>query len=74
MMKQTAGKIYFDGKLLDRKDLSEIGALIENTPIYENLAAGEYVYKRQVSNVSHVFKTPINAIEGYTMLLSLIHI
>ena len=29
MMKPTAGKIYFDGKLLDRKDLSKIGALIE---------------------------------------------
>ena len=27
MMKPTAGKIYFDGKLLDRKDLSKIGAL-----------------------------------------------
>ena len=24
MMKPTAGKIYFDGKLLDRKDLSKI--------------------------------------------------
>ena len=33
MMKPTAGKIYFDGKLLDRKDLSKIGALIENPPI-----------------------------------------
>ena len=28
MMKPTAGKIYFDGKLLDRKDLSKKGALI----------------------------------------------
>ena len=27
MMKPTAGKIYFDGKLLDRKDLSKIGAM-----------------------------------------------
>ena len=33
------GKIYFDGKFLDRKDLSKIGALIENPPIYENLSA-----------------------------------
>lgn len=41
MMKPTAGKIYFDGKLLDRKDLSKIGALIENPPIYENLSARE---------------------------------
>ena len=28
MMKPTAGKIYFDGKLLDRKDLSKIGGII----------------------------------------------
>ena len=41
MMKPTAGKIYFDGKLWDRKDLSKIGALIENPPIYENLSARE---------------------------------
>ena len=34
MMKPTAGKIYLDGKLLDRKDLSKIGALIENPPIF----------------------------------------
>ena len=37
MMKPTAGKIYFDGKLWDRKDLSKIGALIENPPIYEKM-------------------------------------
>ena len=37
MMKPTAGKIYFDGKLLDRKDLSKIGALIENPPIYGDI-------------------------------------
>ena len=39
MMKPTAGKIYLDGKLWNRKDLSKIGALIENPPIYENLSA-----------------------------------
>ena len=30
MMKPTAGKIYFDGITWNRKDLSKIGALIEN--------------------------------------------
>lgn len=48
MMKPTAGKIYFDGKLLDRKDLSKIGALIENPPIYENLSARENLKVRQL--------------------------
>ena len=47
-MKPTAGKIYFDGKLLDRKDLSKIGALIENPPIYENLSARENLKVRQL--------------------------
>ena len=41
MMKPTAGKIYFDGKPWNRNDLSKIGALIENPPIYENLSARE---------------------------------
>lgn len=48
MMKPTAGKIYFDGKLWDRKDLSKIGALIENPPIYENLSARENLKVRQL--------------------------
>ncbi len=48
MMNPTAGKIYFDGKLWDRKDLSKIGALIENPPIYENLSARENLKVRQL--------------------------
>ena len=48
MMKPTEGKIYFDRKLLDRKDLSKIGALIENPPIYENLSARENLKVRQL--------------------------
>ena len=35
----------------------------------EELAATEMLQTDFVSNVSHEFKTPINAIEGYTMLL-----
>ncbi|MDE7284696.1 MAG: lantibiotic protection ABC transporter ATP-binding protein [Lachnospiraceae bacterium] len=41
ILKPTAGEIYFDGKPWSRKSLSEIGALIENPPIYENLSARE---------------------------------
>ena len=47
MMKPTAGKIYFDGKLWDRKDLSKIGALIENPPIYENLSGSWFHHTGQ---------------------------
>lgn len=36
----------------------------------EELRATEIIQSDFVSNVSHEFKTPINAIEGYTMLLS----
>ena len=55
MMKPTAGKIYFDGKLLDRKDLSKIGALIENPPIYENLSARENLKVRQLLHGTEQF-------------------
>ena len=33
MMKPTAGKVYFDGKLLDRKDLSKIGGFLLTTHV-----------------------------------------
>ena len=48
MIKPTAGKIYFDGKPWCRKELSKIGALIENPPIYENLSARENLKVRQL--------------------------
>lgn len=41
ILKPTAGEIYFDGKPWSRKSLTEIGALIENPPLYENLSARE---------------------------------
>lgn len=41
MLTPTAGDIYLDGKPWDRACLGEIGALIENPPIYENLSARE---------------------------------
>ena len=39
VLKPTAGEIYFNGKPWSREVLSEIGVLIENPPIYENLSA-----------------------------------
>ena len=41
ILKQSSGEIYFDGKPWSRNILSEIGALIENPPIYDNLSAWE---------------------------------
>lgn len=40
-LKPTAGEIYLDGKPWSREQLSQVGALIENPPIYENLTAKE---------------------------------
>lgn len=41
MLRQTSGEILFDGHKWTRKDLSEIGSLIESAPLYENLTAKE---------------------------------
>lgn len=48
VLKPTAGKIDFAGKLWTRKCLSEIGALIETPPLYENLTAGENLKVRSL--------------------------
>lgn len=48
VLKPTAGEIYFDGKPWARESLSEIGALIENPPIYENLSARENLKVRSL--------------------------
>lgn len=41
LLRPTSGGIFFQGHKWSRKDLSEIGALIETPPIYENLTAWE---------------------------------
>lgn len=41
MLKPTSGEILFEGELWSRNCLSEIGALIESPPLYENLTARE---------------------------------
>ncbi|KEO77503.1 MULTISPECIES: lantibiotic protection ABC transporter ATP-binding protein [Paenibacillus] len=41
MLRPTGGEILFQGKPWSRKDLDQIGALIESPPLYENLTARE---------------------------------
>ncbi|MXP75914.1 lantibiotic protection ABC transporter ATP-binding subunit [Lachnospiraceae bacterium WCA-9-b2] len=41
ILRPTDGQILFDGHTWTRKDLGDIGALIETPPVYENLSAWE---------------------------------
>lgn len=41
MLRPTNGKVLFNGHDWTRKDLEEIGALIETPPLYDNLSAAE---------------------------------
>lgn len=41
LIKQTSGEVIFNGKQWTRKDLANIGSLIENAPLYGNLTAKE---------------------------------
>lgn len=41
ILRPTYGEILFDGHPWSRKDLTQIGALIETPPLYENLSAYE---------------------------------
>ena len=41
MLRPTSGQILFQGHLWRRRDLDNIGALIESPPLYENLTARE---------------------------------
>jgi gallidermin-class lantibiotic protection ABC transporter ATP-binding subunit len=41
ILRPTDGEILFDGHTWSRKDLGDIGALIETPPVYENLTAWE---------------------------------
>lgn len=41
MLRPTNGKVIFNGHDWTRKDLEQIGALIETPPLYDNLSAAE---------------------------------
>lgn len=41
LLKPTSGAVFFQGHRWTREDLSQIGALIETPPIYENLTSWE---------------------------------
>ncbi len=41
LLRPTSGAVFFRGHRWTREDLSEIGALIETPPVYENLTAWE---------------------------------
>lgn len=48
VLKPTAGRIYFNGKPWSRAVLSQMGALIENPPVYGNLSARENLKVRSL--------------------------
>jgi len=60
----------FDVRLSEKHKLKEIEAIYKNFNLMtQELGATEILQSDFVSNVSHEFKTPINAIEGYATLL-----
>lgn len=60
----------FDIRLETKSPFREIRQMYENFNLMtKELGATEILQTDFVSNVSHEFKTPINAIEGYTTLL-----
>ncbi|MBQ7915206.1 MAG: HAMP domain-containing histidine kinase [Firmicutes bacterium] len=60
----------FDVQLNGEKESAEVQEIYENFNLMtEELAATEILQTDFVSNVSHEFKTPISAIEGYATLL-----
>lgn len=63
MLRPTSGQILFEGHPWQRKDLNDIGALIESPPLYENLTAKENLKVRTTvlgvpsSRIDEVLKT-----------------
>lgn len=49
MIKPSSGTICFNNHSWNRSDLSEIGALIENAPLYPHLTAYENCYVRTLA-------------------------
>ena len=67
---QTVAKGNFDIKLDLRTDIEELNTTFDNfNNMITELNSIETLRNDFVANVSHEFKTPLAAIEGYTMLL-----
>lgn len=60
MLRPTSGKVLFNGHEWNRKDLEQIGALIETPPLYENLSAVENLEVR--SKLLNIPKTRIDKV------------
>ncbi|URJ45377.1 lantibiotic protection ABC transporter ATP-binding protein [Paenibacillus polymyxa] len=68
MLRPTAGEILFQGKSWSRKDLAQIGALIESPPLYENLTARENLKVRTT-----LLGLPDSRIDEVLDIVDLIH-
>lgn len=66
MINPTSGEVVYNGKLLSRNDLLEIGALIEQPPIYENLTARENLKVRTL-----LYNLPDSRIEEVLKIVNL---
>lgn len=60
MLRPTSGKVLFNGHEWNRKDLEQIGALIEIPPLYENLSAVENLEVR--AKLLNIPKTRIDKV------------
>ena len=60
MLRPTSGKVLFNGHESNRKDLEQIGALIETPPLYENLSAVENLEVR--AKLLNIPKTRIDKV------------
>lgn len=60
MLPPTSGKVLFNGHEWNRKDLEQIGALIETPPLYENLSAVENLEVR--AKLLNIPKTRIDKV------------
>ena len=60
MLRPTSGKVLFNGHEWSRKDLEQIGALIETPPLYENLSAVENLEVR--AKLLNIPKTRIDKV------------
>lgn len=66
MINPTSGEIVYNGELWSRNDLLEIGALIEQPPIYENLTARENLKVRTL-----LYNLPDSRIEEVLKIVNL---